>query len=235
MPEIDIAGQQQLLDSTVMLIGLGGLGSPVAIYLAASGVGHLILNDHDQVDLGNLQRQILHTTSDIERAKVDSARDRLHALNPGIHISSIAHRLTADDLMQKTKDVDVVIDASDNFTTRYALNSACVNSGVPLVWGAATGFDGQVTTFINNNDESPCLNCLYPQSGRDIEETCATTGIFAPLTGVIGSMMAVEAVKILLGVGKTLCGRLLRINALTLEWRQSLLNRDPICSICAKH
>jgi adenylyltransferase/sulfurtransferase len=234
MPEIDIVGQQRLLDSTVMLVGLGGLGSPAAIYLAASGVGHLILNDYDQVDLGNLQRQILHTTTDIKRAKVDSARDTLHALNPGIRISSIAHRLTVEDLMQEIQNVDVVIDASDNFPTRYDLNSACVAAQAPLVWGAAIGFDGQITTF-NNSHESPCLNCLYPQSELDQEETCNASGVFAPLTGIIGSMMAAETVKILLGAEKTLCGRLLRFNAITFEWRQSLLERDPTCPICARH
>jgi adenylyltransferase/sulfurtransferase len=234
MPEIDIGGQQRLLDSTVMFVGLGGLGSPAAIYLAASGVGHLILNDYDQVDLGNLQRQILHTTADIKRAKVDSARDTLHALNPDIRISSIAHRLTVEDLMQKIQNVDVVVDASDNFPTRYNLNSACVAVEVPLVWGAAIGFDGQVTAF-DNSHESPCLNCLYPQSELDLEETCAASGVFAPLTGIIGSMMAAETINILLGAEKTLCGRLLRFNATTFEWRRSLLERDPTCPICARH
>ena len=236
LPEIDLDGQKRLLNSTAMLVGVGGLGSPVAAYLAASGVGHLILNDHDRVDLGNLQRQVVHTTQDINRPKVDSARDRLLALNPNIRITTVGYQLAAPELLQHVHLADVVVDASDNFTTRYALNAACVSARVPLVWGAAIRFEGQATTFMNNQDHSPCLNCLYP---RDIDsesgQTCEDTGVFAPLPGIIGSIMAAETLKILLSLGSTLCGRLLQINSAEFDWRQSRLMRDPFCEICYGH
>jgi molybdopterin-synthase adenylyltransferase len=234
IPGIDIAGQQRLLNSTVLLVGVGGLGSPVAMYLAASGIGHIILNDHDHVDLGNLQRQIIHTTPDINRSKVESARDKLHALNPDIRISTIGCQLITPELAQQVRRADAVIDASDNFTTRYTLNSACVTAQTPLVWGAAIGFEGQATTFCNSNeDDTPCLNCLYPyHSDQGTTETCGDSGVFAPVTGIIGSIMAAETLKLLLGLGKSLSGRLLQINSATLEWRQSQLNKDPSCPTC---
>lgn len=236
IPEIDLDGQQRLLNSTALLVGVGGLGSPVAMYLAASGVGHIILNDHDNVDLGNLQRQVIYTTLDLNRPKVDSARDRLLAINPNIRVSTIGHQLTAFELAQYVQHADVVIDASDNFTTRYALNSACVTAHIPLVWGAAIRFEGQATSFINNLDNSPCLNCLYPyDSDPESGETCGDSGVFAPLPGIIGSIMAAEALKVLLRLGTTLCGRLLQINSATLEWHQSLLTKDPSCEICHAH
>lgn len=238
LPEIDLDGQNRLLNSTAMLVGVGGLGSPVAMYLAASGVGHLILNDHDHVDLGNLQRQVVHTTHDLDRPKVDSARNRLLAINPYIRITSVGHQLTAPELMQHVQLADVVIDASDNFTTRYTLNAACVSARTPLVWGAAIRFEGQATTFINNDDQSPCLNCLYPYNSSvssESGETCAAIGVFAPLPGIIGSIMAAETLKILVGMGSTLCGRLLQINSATLDWRQSRLMKDPSCEYCHVH
>jgi adenylyltransferase/sulfurtransferase len=233
IPEIDLDGQKRLLSSTAMLVGTGGLGSPVAMYLAASGVGHLILNDHDHVDLGNLQRQVVHTTHDLNRPKVDSARDRLHAINPNIRITTIGHQLSTHELMQYVHLTDVLIDASDNFTTRYALNAACVSAKTPLVWGAAIRFEGQTTTFINNHDKSPCLNCLYPYITDSVSgDTCDQIGVFAPLPGIIGSIMATEALKVILRVGATLCGRLLQINSATLHWRESRLLKDPSCEIC---
>lgn len=236
IPEIDLVGQQRLLNSTALLVGVGGLGSPVAMYLAASGVGHIILNDHDNVDIGNLQRQVIYTTPDLNRPKVESARDRLLAINPNIRVSITGHQLTAFELAQYVQHTNVVIDASDNFTTRYALNSACVSAHIPLVWGAAIRFEGQATSFINNLDNSPCLNCLYPyDSNSESGETCGDTGVFAPLPGIIGSIMASEALKILLKLGTTLCGRLLQINSASLEWRRSLLIKDPSCEICHAH
>lgn len=236
LPEIDLDGQKRLLDSTAMVIGLGGLGSPVALYLAASGVGHLILNDHDHVDLGNLQRQVVHSTYDLGNPKVNSAQDRLLAINPDIRITAVGHQLAGPELMQHVHLADVVIDASDNFTTRYALNTACVTAHVPLVWGAAILFEGQATTFVNNQDNSPCLNCLYPNnSGPESGATCGDTGVFAPLPGIIGSIMAAEALKILLNLGTTLSGRLLQINAATMSWRQSNLKKDLSCDVCHAH
>lgn len=233
IPEIDLEGQQRLLTSTALVVGIGGLGSPVAMYLAASGVGHLILNDHDEVDLGNLQRQIIHTTRDLNRPKVDSARDRLQAINPRIRITPITRQMDMDELAHYAQLADVVIDASDNFSTRYALNSACVSARTPLIWGAAIRFEGQVTTFITNHDDSPCLNCLYPDHAwPETAEMCGEAGVFAPLPGIIGSIMAAEALKVLLNLGTSLCGRLLRLNTATLEWRQSRLTKDPACVIC---
>lgn len=234
LPEIDLAGQEKLLDSQVLLIGLGGLGSPAALYLASSGIGRIIVNDHDSVDLGNLQRQVIHTTLDLSRPKTESARDHLHAINPGLDIDVIGHRLTATELAHYASQVDVVIDASDNFITRYAINHACVATRTPLVWGAATRFDGQATTFRNDYEEAPCLNCLYPnQHAQDAMGSCGDNGVFAPVTGIIGGIMAAETLKLLLGVGITLHGRLLRIDATALEWRQSLFTRDPLCESCS--
>ncbi|MBK9131628.1 MAG: HesA/MoeB/ThiF family protein [Gammaproteobacteria bacterium] len=233
LPEIDLSGQEKLIASKVLLVGLGGLGSPTALYLAASGIGEIIINDHDTVDLGNLQRQIVHTTLDQNRQKTESAREHLHAINPGIDIHTIERRLTAAELAQYADRVDVVIDASDNFTTRYAINRACVDTRTPLVWGAATRFDGQATTFRNDHEEGPCLNCLYPhRTARDGMDSCSEIGVFAPLTGIIGSIMAAEALKLLVGTGLTLQGRLLQINAATLECRQSRFTRDPLCESC---
>ncbi len=233
LPEIDLAGQEKLIASKVLLVGLGGLGSPTALYLAASGIGEMIINDHDTVDLGNLQRQIVHTTLDQNRQKTESAREHLDAINPGVDIHTIGHRLTVAELAQYADHVDVVIDASDNFTTRYAINRACVDTRTPLVWGAATRFDGQATTFRNDHEEGPCLNCLYPnRTARDGTDTCSENGVFAPLTGIIGSIMAAEVLKLLVGTGLTLHGRLLRINAATLECRQSRFTRDPQCESC---
>lgn len=232
---IDLQGQHRLLKSTVMLVGVGGLGSPVAMYLAASGVGHIILNDHDHVDLGNLQRQVAHTTADLNRLKVESARDRLLAMNPDVRITTIGRCLTETELEQHTRQADVVIDASDNFITRYALNSACVMTKTPLVWGAAIRFEGQATTFMNSHDENPCLNCLFPASSAfEGGESCGGNGVFAPLPGIIGSIMAAEALKVLLELGMPLSRRLLQIDARGLEWRQSNFSRDPDCEICSQ-
>ncbi len=233
LPEIDLAGQEILLGSKVMIIGLGGLGSPVALYLAASGIGRIVINDHDIVDLGNLQRQIIHSTLDLSRPKTESARDHLHAINPDIDVQIIGRRLTADELAQHTNQADVVIDASDNFTSRYAINTACVATRTSLVWGAATRFDGQATTFRFDHEEAPCLMCLYPNpEDRNTMGSCGENGVFSPLTGIIGSVMATEALKLLLRTGTTLQGRLLQINAATLEWRQSVFFKDPKCECC---
>lgn len=235
LPEIDLEGQQRLLDSTALVVGAGGLGSPVAMYLASSGVGHLVIGDHDRVDLGNLQRQILHATPDLGRLKTDSARDRLQALNPGIRISTLASRLDRTGLEREAARADVAIDASDNFETRFALNAACYATRTPLVWGAAVRLQGQVSCFDHRRDDGPCLACLYPD--RDVAEAgedCAAGGVLAPLTGVIGSIMAIVALKVLLGLPDTLCGRLLRFDAARMSWRESSLPRDPRCTVCSR-
>jgi molybdopterin-synthase adenylyltransferase len=214
----------------VLVIGLGGLGSPAAMYLAASGVGRLVLSDHDEVELANLQRQVAHSTADLGRRKTASARDRLLALNPGIEVATIAHRLEGAGLAQAIADAGVVLDATDNFGSRFAINRACAAARVPLVWGAAIRLQGQASTFDFRRADSPCLACLYPeQEAVEAADSCAASGVLAPLAGLVGCVMATEALKVLLGLGDTLCGRLVQIDAAAMRWRQSVLPRDPQC------
>ena len=233
LPQVGIEGQEKLQSSRVLIVGLGGLGSPAAMYLAAAGVGHLVLADYDRVDLTNLQRQIVHRSADVGRPKVESARDTLLALNPLVRVSTLAERMEGDALAREVAAADVVLDASDNFATRYAVNEACVRARTPLVSGAAIRLEGQIAVFRPGRDESPCYRCLYPQQLGELEETCSQTGILAPLVGIIGSVQALEAIKLLLGIGETLCGRLLVLDAATLEWRALKLRRDPHCPVCA--
>lgn len=230
LPQIDAAGQQKLLDSTVLIVGMGGLGSPVAMYLASAGVGHLILADFDMVELSNLQRQIIHGTDDIGRNKVDSAYDRLRQLNPDISITRFKQVLDDDTLADLVPQVDLVVDGCDNFDTRFAVNRACVKFHKPLVSGAAIRFEGQVSVFPNNGD-GPCYHCLYKEGGEE-EMRCSENGVLAPLTGLIGSLQAIEAIKVLTNVGETLAGRLLVIDALTMEMRTLKLKKDPACGVC---
>lgn len=232
LPEIDIDGQNRLLASSVMLIGLGGLGSPIAMYLAAAGVGRLVLVDHDHVELSNLQRQIVHGTSDLKRRKVESARDRLHELNPNTRIETIDRRLEAEDFDQHLPSVDLVVDATDNFETRFLINAACARHRKPLVSGAAIRFEGQVTVFHPGTEASPCYRCLYNNDATGTE-TCTQTGVVAPLLGIIGSVQALETLKVLMGVGQDLTGRLLLLDALAMEWHSMRFRRDPRCPVCA--
>ncbi len=236
LPSMDFEGQQRLLDSHALIIGLGGLGSPVAMYLAAAGVGHLTLADSDTVDLSNLQRQIVHGNGDIGRPKVESAAQTLQALNPDVRIDTLPQRLAGEALQQAVHSADIVLDASDNFTTRFAINAACVAERTPLVSGAAVGLDGQITVFSNDAD-SPCYRCLYddtPDNGPEGSwANCSASGVLAPLVGVIGSMQALEAIKLLAGIGKPLTGRLLILDAAHLEWREMRYRRDVHCPICA--
>lgn len=231
LPQLDWDGQQRLLQSHALIIGMGGLGSPVAMYLAAAGVGRLTLVDDDQVDLSNLQRQILHGTADMGRAKVESARDALLRLNPGIEIETRDTRLEGEALLEQIRRVDVVIDASDNFATRFALNDACVQAKTPLVSGAAIRFEGQVSVFDPRQDDSPCYRCLYRDEG-ELGQTCSENGVLAPVVGVIGSIQATEALKVLAGIGQPLVGRLLIWDALEMEWRNMRLRKDPACPVC---
>ena len=220
-----------LLQSHVLIVGAGGLGSPAALYLAASGIGKLTICDGDNVDLTNLQRQILHPTRAIGQSKTASAANTLAAINPEIQIDTVAQRVGESELQQLVETADVVIDGSDNFTTRHQINNACVAHRKPLVSGAAIRFDAQVVVFDLRNSDSPCYHCLYPASGND-NMRCALMGVFAPLVGIIGSMQAAETLKILLNIGTTLAGRLLLLNATTMDWRTSRLHRDPACPIC---
>ena len=232
LPSVDIPGQQKLLDSRILIIGLGGLGSPVAMYLAAAGVGHLVLCDDDKVDLSNLQRQIAHNTSDIGKAKTRSAEETLHALNPDVTIESIEKRLSREDLLARLNNIDVVVDATDNFSTRFLLNDGCVEMRKPLVSGAAIRMEGQVSVFRNDQADSPCYRCLYKDE-PDIQESCSESGVLAPIVGVIGSIQAVETLKILLNVGKDLKGKLLIWDGSHMEWRTINLKKDPNCPVCS--
>ncbi|MCW8918384.1 MAG: molybdopterin-synthase adenylyltransferase MoeB [Gammaproteobacteria bacterium] len=229
LPAVDVAGQQRLLDSRVLIIGAGGLGSPVAIYLAAAGVGQLTLVDFDTVDLTNLQRQILHGSHDIGRPKVESARDSLRALNPEVRVEAINARLEGAALLAEVARADVVVDASDNFATRFAVNDACVAARKPLVSGAAIRMEGQVAVFHNERPESPCYRCLY-RDEQELAQTCSENGVLSPVVGIIGAIQATEVLKALLGIGETLDGRLLLLDALTMEWRSMKLRKDPACS-----
>ena len=231
LPEIDARGQLRLAESTVLIIGLGGLGSAASIYLAAAGVGHLILVDFDKVDLSNLQRQILYRTRDIGRLKVDSARDHLLDMNPDVKLSLIDHALEPAELQDQVARAHVVLDASDNFQTRFAINDACVRNKVPLVSGAAIRFEAQLSVFDLRSDGSPCYRCLYGDNAR-VDETCTANGVVAPLLGIIGSIQAMEAMKLIMGIGRTLTGKLLLFDALTMEWHSARLPKDPACPVC---
>ena len=231
LPQIGFEGQQKLLGSRVLIIGLGGLGSPVALYLAASGVGQLVIADHDRVELSNLQRQIVHTTATIGQQKVRSARHALAALNPDVEVTTIDARLDPDALDREVRLADACVDASDNFATRFALNRACVRHRKPLISGAVIRMEGQIAVFRADRPESPCYRCLY-KDVDELEETCSESGVLAPVPGIVGSIQATETLKVLLDIGESLAGRLLLLDALTMEWRSVRLRRDPTCPVC---
>jgi adenylyltransferase/sulfurtransferase len=232
LPEIGIEGQQKLLDSHVLLIGVGGLGSPIAMYLAAAGVGHLTLVDFDTVDLSNLQRQIVHHTGNIGQAKVKSARKKLRKLNPDCQIDIVESLLDEAQLQQHIQRTDVTVDATDNFSTRFMINRLCVAEHKPLVSGAAIRWEGQITTF-DNQPGSACYQCLYGSEGEE-DESCTENGVLAPVVGIIGSMQATETIKLLTGSGSTLQGHLLILDALHMQWREIKLKADPKCPVCQK-
>lgn len=231
LPEVDIAGQEAWLKASVLVIGMGGLGSPVAMYLAAAGVGRLVLVDDDRVELTNLQRQIVHRTATIGQPKVDSAKAALEALNPDTVVVTINHRLGDSALADQVAGVDLVVDCSDNFTTRFAINEACVKHKTPLVSGAAIRFDGQVAVFDSRREDSPCYRCLY-REGDDESLTCSESGVLAPLVGIIGSVQAMEALKVLADVGHPLVGKLLLLDGRHMDWRSLKLRRDSECPCC---
>jgi molybdopterin/thiamine biosynthesis adenylyltransferase len=232
LPQIDIEGQEILARSHALIIGVGGLGSPAATYLAASGIGKITLCDHDVVDLTNLQRQIIHHTGAIGTPKTHSAKKTLAGINPEVNVVALHERVDQSRLLQLVAEANVVLDASDNFSTRHALNQACIAYRKPLVSGAAVRFDGQVTVFDLRRGDSPCYHCLFPAVGENENMQCAVMGVFAPLTGIIGCVQAAEALKILLGIGETLNGRLLLLDGLTMNWRSVKLNKDPACAVC---
>ena len=232
LDEIGIEGQQALLDAHVLVIGAGGLGSPAAMYLAASGVGKLTLVDDDTVDLTNLQRQIAHTTARVGQPKVQSALASLTGINPEIEIVALQERLDGARLEQLVASSTVVLDCTDNFATRHAINRACVAARVPLVSGAVIRFDAQVSVFDARTGTQPCYSCLFPQDQQFTDEACSTMGVFAPLVGVVGAMQAAEALKLVMGVGQSLAGRLLLLDGLHMEWSSMQVARDPGCTVC---
>jgi molybdopterin/thiamine biosynthesis adenylyltransferase len=231
LPQIGIDGQQRLLSSRVLIIGMGGLGSPAAIYLAASGIGHLVLVDHDKVELTNLQRQIVHNTEALGDDKVDSAKRTLLALNPKTCITTINMRLDDDNLSGQIELADAVVDGSDNFATRFAVNRLCVEKKTPLISGAVVQLEGQVVVFRSDRNDSPCYRCLYKETGEP-EMRCAEFGVLAPVAGIIGSIQATETIKVLLDLGESLTGRLMIVDAHSMEIRTTKLSRDPACPVC---
>jgi adenylyltransferase/sulfurtransferase len=233
LPQMDIRGQQQLIDSHVMIVGLGGLGAPVSMYLAAAGVGRLTLLDDDQVELSNLQRQIVHSENDIGRSKVASAADTLRSLNHEVNLQLIDKRLDKAEMLAVTDDIDVLVDCSDNFATRFLLNEVSREKNLPLVSGAAIRLEAQVTVYDPRQADSPCYRCLYENKG-ELEQTCSESGVLAPMLAMIGGVQAVETVKLLTGIGETLAGRLLLLDALSMNWREIKLKQDPDCPVCSK-
>jgi len=233
LPQIGVEGQEKLLAARALIIGAGGLGSPAAYYLASAGVGTLALADGDTVDLTNLQRQILHRVESVGRPKAESGRDTLAGINPECRVETFVERLEGARLDEEVARADVVLDCSDNFATRHAINRACVQFRTPLVSGAAIRFDGQIAVFDSRQAGAPCYHCLFPEA-EDVEEVrCAVMGVFAPLTGIVGSVQAAEALKLLIGCGQSLAGRLLLLDGLAMEWRQIAVPRDPACAVCS--
>ncbi len=232
LDEIGVEGQQRLLDAHAVIVGAGGLGSPVALYLASAGVGRLTLIDHDTVSLTNLQRQIAHDMASLDRPKVESAAARMAALNPGVRVRALARK--ADDALLDAElpAADVVIDCTDNFATRHLVNAACVRHAKPLVSGAAIGFDGQLSVYDIRSGTLPCYACLFPPEADFEDVACATMGVFAPLVGIVGSMQAAEALKLLLGIGEPLAGRLLMLDGQRMQCSEIAVQRDPQCSVC---
>lgn len=233
LPEIGIEGQERIASAHVLIVGAGGLGSPAALYLASAGVGRIVLADGDSVDLTNLQRQILHTTASIGEAKALSGQHTLGLINPEVQVVPLQQRLEDGMLHEQVAQADVILDCSDNFATRHALNRACVQQGKPLISGAGIRFDGQVSVFDLRKRESPCYNCLFPEDAETEEARCAVMGVFAPLTGIIGAVQAAEALKLIADIGESLCGRLLLLDALAMTWRPIRLKRDKDCTVCA--
>ena len=231
---LGIEGQQRILDTHALVVGAGGLGSPAALYLASAGIGTLTLVDNDTVDLTNLQRQILHTEARVGLPKVESGKQALAAVNPAVNVVPVQKRLAGAELEALVTTADIVLDCTDNFATRHAINRACVAHRKPLVSGAAVRFDGQISVYDLRRDDAPCYHCLFPEA-EDVEEIrCAVMGVFAPLTGIVGTMQAAEALKLAAGIGESLTGRLLLLDALSMEWRNVRFRRDPDCAVCGK-
>ena len=231
LPRFDVEGQLALKQAKVLVVGCGGLGCPVALYLGAAGVGNLVLADDDRVELANLQRQVAFDQSAIDEPKAEALADRVRAINPEISVTAHTGRLEGDALATMVAEVDLVLDCTDNFNTRFALNRACVAARVPLVSGAAIRGEGQVSVYDSRDEASPCYHCLYPEQGNE-DLTCSEAGVIGPLVGMIGATQAMEAIKVLSGKGRSLVGRLLILDAWQMEWREMKLARDPGCPVC---
>ncbi len=234
LDEIGIEGQQRLLGSHALVIGAGGLGSPVALYLGTAGVGRLTIVDHDTVDLTNLQRQIAHNLARVGTPKATSAQASIAAINPDVQVTPLIERADATRLDVLVAEADVVLDCSDNFKTRHAVNAACVKHGKPLVSGAAIGFDGQISVYDTRTPDAPCYACIFPPEATFEEVQCATMGVFAPLVGIIGTMQAAEALKLLMGIGSSLAGRLQMLDARSMEWNEIRMARQAQCAVCGQ-
>ncbi len=234
LDEVGIEGQQALLAACALVIGAGGLGSPAALYLASAGVGRITLVDNDDVDLTNLQRQILHTSARVGQPKALSGRAALLQINPGIDVTALCERADEARLAELVAGASVVLDCSDNFATRHAVNRACFAAGVPLVSGAVIRFDGQISVFDPRSSASPCYSCLFPQDQPFEDVACSTMGVFAPLVGVIGAMQAAEALKLIIGTGTSLAGRLLLLDGRSMEWTSIGVGRSPGCPVCSR-
>jgi molybdopterin/thiamine biosynthesis adenylyltransferase len=232
LDELGIEGQEKLLAAHALIIGAGGLGSPAAYYLASAGVGKITLVDNDTVDLTNLQRQILHTTDRVGQSKAQSGKQTLMQINPEINVVALAERAENERLHELVRSATVVLDCSDNFATRHAVNQACVAHKIPLVSGAAIKFDGQISVFDTRHGDAPCYACLFPPDQEFEEVRCSTMGVFAPLVGIIGTMQAAEALKVVAGIGQTLAGRLLLLDARTMEWTSIKVAPNPNCPVC---
>ena len=233
LPQIAYEGQELLTQSHALIVGAGGLGSPAALYMAAGGVGTLTVCDFDVVDLTNLQRQIIHTTQSVGINKAVSAKQTLQCINPDVVVNTVEEKSTEAAMAKLIKEADVVLDCSDNFATRYALNRLCFEHQKPLVSGAAIGFEGQVTVYDFRHPNSPCYHCLFPDDGSEAEMRCSENGVFSPLVGMIGTTQAAEAMKLLMNIGNSLQGRLMLLDALNMEWRTIKLSKDTACKVCA--
>ncbi|MDP6728096.1 MAG: molybdopterin-synthase adenylyltransferase MoeB [Gammaproteobacteria bacterium] len=231
LPQIDVEGQQKIIDSKMLIVGMGGLGSPTALYLAAAGVGHIIIADFDQVELSNLQRQIIHRTSDIGDDKVNSAKTKLLELNPNIKVTIANEIVHTDNLSSLIKDVDIVLDGTDNFESRFEINKACVEFKKPLVSAAVIRLEGQISVFKGYEKDQPCYQCLYSEEGGE-NESCVQNGVLAPVAGLVGTIQALQAIKVLLDLGEQLCGLLLLVDALDLSFRKVKIVKDSECPIC---
>ena len=233
LPQIDVAGQQKLIDANVLMLGAGGLGCPALYYLVTAGVGNIVIVDHDVIDVSNIQRQILYTLNDVGQHKADVASVKLNQLSTQLNITPIAYKPDEQQLRELITQADVVLDGTDNFQSRYFHNQLCVQTKTPLISGAVIRFEGQITTFDTSKDHSPCYHCLYPNATDEQQLNCTENGVLGSVAGMIGTMMATEAIKIIVGIGESLVGKLILLDALHMEWRTVKLSRDSSCPVCS--